>query len=99
MFSWIKQLFVTKPKSVQVGVYYHIKARGLQIATASSREEAEQLIRDMFAEVDIKRRNDKGTWNSANISSATRYKAFRTNFKVVKYCSFCGLTGQGCGQC
>lgn len=94
MFNWIKKLFTTQNDTTSSGYHYKIYVRGKYIGSENSVEEADQYIKELF---DLSFEKHSTVNNSLGYTN--RWKSFKTNCKVTRYCNSCGLSGNGCGQC
>lgn len=94
MFNWIKNLFTTQNDITSSGYHYKIYVRGQYIDSKNTIEEADQYIKELF---DLS--SEKHPTININESYTARFKYFKSNFKVTRYCNSCGLSGTGCGQC
>lgn len=101
MFEWIKNWFKSpthlEPRGSQY--YYVASVRGQDYARAATKQDAETAIRELFNSIDGKRVGGKGFGTHQNSTYDSRWKGFRNQCKITRYCGTCGKSGNGCGQC
>ena len=100
MFKWFKDLFTVKELQPKGSQYYYIASvRGAEFARATTKEQAEAEIRDLFESIDSSRKGGKGFGTHQNTSKNVRWKGFRSQCKVSRVCGYCGLNGNQCEKC
>jgi hypothetical protein len=73
MFKWLLNIFQKKP------LYYSVFAKGTLVYKTSTYEDAEKFIRNSFYDGESKRK-----LNTGNTTRETRWKSYRSYFRIVK---------------